>query len=92
MASTSTPAVETETPTSQPDSTSARSSRAAYGAPELTDVGAGDRGAEYFANYVANPAQFGNTVMPPYAGLGEENLTKIAAFLDASKGPQNENE
>ena len=35
------------------------------GAPNLSDVGASDRGAEYFANYVSNPAQFGNNVMPP---------------------------
>ena len=39
-------------------------------------------------SYVANPAQFGNTVMPPFAGLGEENLAKLGAFLDASKGPK----
>ena len=58
------------------------------GAPDLTDVGAGDRGADYFTNYVSNPAQFGNSVMPPYAGLGEENLAKLGAFLDASKGPK----
>ena len=39
-------------------------------------------------SYVANPAQFGNNVMPPFAGLGEENLAKLGAFLDASKGPK----
>jgi mono/diheme cytochrome c family protein len=60
------------------------------GAPELTDIGANDRGAEYFSTYIANPAQFGNTVMPPYAGLGEENLQKLGVFLDASKGPRDE--
>jgi hypothetical protein len=27
-------------------------------------------------------------VMQPYAGLGEENLQKIAAFLDASQGAE----
>ena len=27
-------------------------------------------------------------VMPPFAGLGEENLAKLGAFLDASKGPK----
>ena len=53
----------------------------------ISDVGASDRGAEYFANYVSNPAQFGNNVML-YAGLGEENLAKLGAFLDASKGPK----
>ena len=60
------------------------------GAPDLSDIGATNRGPEYFATYVTNPAQFGNTVMPPYAGLGEENLQKLGVFLDASKGPQDE--
>jgi mono/diheme cytochrome c family protein len=60
------------------------------GAPDLSEAGAGDRGAEYFADYVANPAQFGNTVMPPYAGLGEENLQRLGAFLAASKGTEAE--
>ena len=32
--------------------------------------------------------QYGNNVMPPFAGLGEENLAKLGAFLDASKGPK----
>ena len=58
------------------------------GAPDLSNVGASGRGAQYFADYVANPAQFGNNVMPPFAGLGEENLAKLGAFLDASKGPK----
>jgi quinol---cytochrome c reductase cytochrome c subunit, bacillus type len=58
------------------------------GAPDLSDVGASNLGAEHFAAYVANPAQFGNTVMPPFAGLGEENLAKLGAFLAASKGPK----
>ncbi len=58
------------------------------GAPELTDIGSGDRGAEYFARYFQNPAQFGNNVMPPYAGLGEENLQALGVFLDASKGTE----
>jgi menaquinol-cytochrome c reductase cytochrome b/c subunit len=58
------------------------------GAPDLSDVGASNLGAEHFAAYVANPAQFGNTVMPPFAGLGEENLAKLGVFLDASKGPE----
>jgi cytochrome c553 len=58
------------------------------GAPDLTEIGATNKGVEYFRRYVTNPAEFGNTVMQPYAGLGEENLQKIAAFLDASKGPK----
>ena len=56
------------------------------GAPELTDVGATDRGIDFFKSYVGNPAQYGNNVMISYSYLGEENLTKLATFLDASKG------
>jgi menaquinol-cytochrome c reductase cytochrome b/c subunit len=58
------------------------------GAPDLSNVGASGRDADYFVRYVANPAEFGNTVMPPFEQLGEENLEKLAAFLVASKGPQ----
>jgi len=62
------------------------------GAPELSAIGQGDRGIEYFKNYVANPADFGNPVMPAYGqefggSLDDEQLTAIATFLDASKGP-----
>ncbi len=65
------------------------------GAPELTAIGAGDRGIEYFKNYVANPADFGNNVMPAFGeefggSLNDEQLTAIATFLDASKGPKDE--
>ena len=58
------------------------------GAPDLSDVGASDRGIEFFKSYVSNPAQYGNNVMISYAYLGDENLTNLATFLDASKGPQ----
>jgi quinol---cytochrome c reductase cytochrome c subunit, bacillus type len=56
------------------------------GAPDLSDIGASGRDAAYFARYVGNPAEFGNTVMPPFATLGEENLAAIGTFLEASKG------
>ena len=68
--------------------TSARAA-ANLGAPDLTRRSARPaRARPTSSRYVANPAEFGNTVMQPYAGLGEENLQKIAAFLDASKGPK----
>ena len=60
------------------------------GAPDLTAIGETGKGIPYFQRYVGNPAEFGNQVMQPYAGLGEENLQRIAAFLDASKGPKGE--
>jgi mono/diheme cytochrome c family protein len=56
------------------------------GAPDLTEVGKSGRGVDYFKSYVSNPAQYGNKVMLSYAYLGDENLTNLASFLDASKG------
>jgi menaquinol-cytochrome c reductase cytochrome b/c subunit len=56
------------------------------GAPDLTEVGASDRGVDFFKSYVSNPAQYGNNVMISYAYLGDENLTNLATFLDASRG------
>jgi menaquinol-cytochrome c reductase cytochrome b/c subunit len=57
------------------------------GAPDLSEIGAEEgKDANYFARYVSNPSQFGNNVMPPYAGQGEENIRAIAMFLEASKG------
>jgi hypothetical protein len=57
------------------------------GAPDLSDIGAtGGKTADEFAAYVANPADFGNNVMPSYAGLGEENLQLLGTFLEESKG------
>ena len=35
---------------------------------------------------MSNPAQYGNNVMISYAYLGDENLTNLATFLDASRG------
>ena len=57
------------------------------GAPDLTQIGAENRGVDYFHRYVANPSEFGNTVMPQFQTLGDENLEAIGVFLDASKNP-----
>ena len=38
------------------------------------------------SHYLANPAQFGNTVMGSYSYLGQENLEALGVFLEASKG------
>ena len=55
------------------------------GAPDLSDVGqTSNRGVEGFANYVADPTQFGNTVMPKFEDLGQESLTKLGIFLQSS--------
>ncbi len=57
------------------------------GAPDLSDVGEGDRGVDFFVSYLKNPAQYGNQVMGSYAYLGEENLRALGTFLNESKGP-----
>lgn len=57
-------------------------------APDLSAVGATDKGADYFARYLADPRAFGDSVMPSYANLGEEKVAQIAAFLAASRGPR----
>jgi menaquinol-cytochrome c reductase cytochrome b/c subunit len=57
------------------------------GAPDLTDIGAqGGKDAAYFARYIADPRKFGNSVMPRFESLGEQNLRQLGIFLEASKG------
>jgi menaquinol-cytochrome c reductase cytochrome b/c subunit len=62
------------------------------GAPDLTDIGSQEgRTVDYFTRYVANPRDFGNTVMPAFGqdaggSLTEQELRQIAQFLAASKG------
>jgi cytochrome c2 len=58
------------------------------GAPDLTEIGSDQaKDAAYFQRYVADPTQFGNTVMPRYGDtFTEEQLNSIAVFLDASEG------
>jgi menaquinol-cytochrome c reductase cytochrome b/c subunit len=55
------------------------------GAPDLSDIGrTSSRGVAGFADYVADPTKFGNTVMPKFEDLGKENLTKLGTFLQSS--------
>ena len=56
------------------------------GAPDLSEIGATGRTAEEFATYVANPAEFGNNIMPAYEDQGEEVLMLLGTFLEESKG------
>jgi len=58
------------------------------GAPDLSAIGKNGRGVQGFANYVEDPSQFGNTVMPKFAALGKDKLREIGEFLNASKGPK----
>ena len=57
------------------------------GAPDLSEIGStSNRGVEGFAQYVADPSRFGNTVMPKYGGYSDENLRAIGTFLQESQG------
>jgi menaquinol-cytochrome c reductase cytochrome b/c subunit len=58
------------------------------GAPDLTSIGKGGQGVSFFKDYVSDPSKFGNNVMPKFASLGDDQLTKLATFLSASKGPK----
>jgi cytochrome c553 len=57
-------------------------------APDLSEIGrTSNRGVEGYATYVADPAQFGNNVMPKFGGpdgLGDENLRLLGVFLQSS--------
>ena len=62
------------------------SGSANVGAPELSDIGNSGRDVDYYARYIANPAEFGNQVMPGFANLeADRRLEKVAAFLVKSK-------
>jgi mono/diheme cytochrome c family protein len=57
------------------------------GAPDLTAIGKRNRRTvEGYANYVSDPSQFSNQVMPRFEELGRRNLLALGAFLQASKG------
>ena len=57
------------------------------GAPNLTAEGAKNKGTEFQISHLKCPACVNpGSPMPSFAGLGEENLAKLAAFLEASKG------
>jgi cytochrome c2 len=59
------------------------------GAPELTEEGARNKGVQWQVDHLKCPSCLvPGSPMPSFAGLGDENLRKIAIFLEASKGPQ----
>jgi cytochrome c553 len=58
------------------------------GAPDLTSEGTKGRSQQFYHDYIKDPSQFGNTVMPKFAALGDEKLNQLGAFLVASKGPK----
>jgi quinol---cytochrome c reductase cytochrome c subunit, bacillus type len=57
------------------------------GAPDLSAEGTKGRTKEFLQNYIRDPSQFGNNVMPKF-GFSNEDLGQLAEFLLASKGPK----
>jgi menaquinol-cytochrome c reductase cytochrome b/c subunit len=59
------------------------------GAPDLSAEGAKGKGIKWQVDHLKCPSCVTpGSPMPSFKDLGEENLTKIATFLEASKGPQ----
>ena len=59
------------------------------GAPDLSDIGSQGRGIDWQIEHLTCPAcVVPGSQMPSYAAQGDEALAQLAAFLEASKGPQ----
>ena len=59
------------------------------GAPDLTQIGTRNLGIQFQINHLKCPSCVTpGSPMPPFASLGEDNIRKIAIFLEASKGPK----
>ncbi len=57
------------------------------GAPNLSEEGKKGRGIQFQINHLKCPSCVNpGSPMPPFASLGDENIRKIAIFLEASKG------
>ena len=57
------------------------------GAPDLSKEGAKGRGLKFQVDHLKCPSCVNpGSPMPPFASLGDENIRKIAIFLEASKG------
>ena len=59
------------------------------GAPDLSKEGAKGKGLQFQINHLKCPSCVNpGSPMPPFASLGDDNIRKIAIFLEASKGPK----
>ena len=57
------------------------------GAPDLSEIGNKGLGIDTQIKHLKNPSSVTpGSPMPSFAGLGDENLRKLAIFLEASKG------
>jgi quinol---cytochrome c reductase cytochrome c subunit, bacillus type len=57
------------------------------GAPDLSAEGTKGRSKQNLMAYIRDPSKFGNNVMPKF-GFSDQQLSQLAAFLLASKGPR----
>ena len=59
------------------------------GAPDLSAEGSKGKGVQFQIDHLKCPSCVNpGSPMPPFAALGEDNLHKLAVFLEASKGSQ----
>src|SRR5690349_18285460 len=58
------------------------------GAPDLSAIGKGGQGPDFFATYISDPSKAGNNVMPKFGALGDVKLHQLGVFLSESKGPK----
>jgi mono/diheme cytochrome c family protein len=59
------------------------------GAPDLSKEGSKGRGIQFQIDHLKCPSCVTpGSPMPPFASLGEDNIRKLAIFLEASKGPK----
>jgi mono/diheme cytochrome c family protein len=59
------------------------------GAPYLSAEGAKNKGVQFQIDHLKCPSCVNpGSPMPPFAALGDDNLHKLAVFLEASKGPK----
>jgi menaquinol-cytochrome c reductase cytochrome b/c subunit len=59
------------------------------GAPDLSSEGAKGKGIQFQIDHLKCPSCVTpGSPMPVFASLGEDNLRKLAVFLEASKGPK----
>src|SRR5437870_9166940 len=57
------------------------------GAPDLSNEATRGKSKQQLHDYIKDPSQFGNNVMPKF-GFSNQQLAQLAEFLLASKGPK----
>jgi menaquinol-cytochrome c reductase cytochrome b/c subunit len=57
------------------------------GAPDLSNEGTRGKSKQQLMDYIRDPSKFGNNVMPKF-GFDDQQLSQLAEFLLASKGPK----